>query len=48
MRTPEEIQTEIEDLERKLKKREGKPGFAANAEAIKSRLAECRAELPDE
>jgi hypothetical protein len=46
MRAPEEIQAEIDDLERKLKKREGKPGFATNSEAIKARLAECRAELP--
>jgi ribosome-interacting GTPase 1 len=33
---------EIEDLERKLKKREGKPGFAVNVDAIKARLAELR------
>jgi hypothetical protein len=42
-----DIQTEIDDLSRKLKKREGRPGFAANAEAIKARLEECRAELAD-
>jgi hypothetical protein len=47
MRTPEEIQAEIDDLERKLKKREGKPGFATNSEEIKTRLADCRAEMPD-
>jgi hypothetical protein len=47
MRTPEEIQAEIDDLERKLKKREGKPGFATNSEEIKARLADCRAEMPD-
>jgi hypothetical protein len=45
MRTPDEIQSEIDDLSRKLKKREGKPGFTANADAIKARIAECRAEL---
>jgi hypothetical protein len=44
MRTAEEIQAEIDDLSRKLKKREGKPGFAMNVEAIKARLAECQAE----
>lgn len=47
MRTPDEIQTEIDDLERRLKKREGRVGFAANVEAIKARLDECRAELAD-
>jgi hypothetical protein len=47
MRAADEIQTEIDTLERKLKKREGKPGFAANSEAIKARLEECRAELAD-
>jgi hypothetical protein len=47
MRAPEDIQTEIDDLERKLKKREGKPGFATNSEEIKARIAECRAEMPD-
>ena len=47
MRTAEEIQAEIDDLQRKLKKREGKPGFAANAEAIKARIAECETELAD-
>lgn len=45
MRSAEEIQAEIDDLSRKLRKREGKPGFAANVEAIKARLEECRAEL---
>jgi hypothetical protein len=35
-----EIQTEIDELSRKLKKREGRPGFAANTEAIKARLEE--------
>lgn len=45
MRNPDEIQAEIDDLSRKLKKREGKPGFAANTEAIKARLEECRSEL---
>lgn len=45
MRTAEEIRTEIDDLNRKLRKREGKPGFASNVEEIKARLAECRAEL---
>jgi hypothetical protein len=44
MRTPDEIQAEVDDLSRKLKKREGKPGFAVNSEAIKARLEECRAE----
>jgi hypothetical protein len=44
MRTAEEIQAEIDDLSRKLKKREGKPGFAMNVKAIKARLAECQAE----
>jgi hypothetical protein len=45
MRTAAEIQSEIDELSRKLKKREGRPGFAANTEAIKARLEECRAEL---
>jgi hypothetical protein len=44
MRTQEQIDGEVADLERKLKKREGKPGFAQNVEAIKARIAECRAE----
>jgi hypothetical protein len=47
MRSREDIQTEIDDLSRKLRKREGKPGFTANSEAIKARLEECRAELAD-
>jgi hypothetical protein len=47
MRTKAEIQAEIDDLTRKLNKREGRPGFAANAEAIKARLGECRSELAD-
>jgi len=47
MRPREEIEAEIDDLQRKLKKRDGKPGFAANVEAIKGRLNECRAELGD-
>jgi hypothetical protein len=42
-----EIQSEIDELSRKLKKREGCPGFAANVEAIKARLEECRVELAD-
>jgi hypothetical protein len=48
MRTAEEIRAEIAELERKLKKREGRPGFTANIEAINARLAEIRAELGDE
>lgn len=47
MRTAEEIQAEIDELDRKLKKREGKPGFTANVEAIKARRAECVSELGD-
>jgi hypothetical protein len=47
MRTADEIQAEIDDLLRKLRKREGRPGFAANVEAIKARIAECRTELTD-
>lgn len=47
MRPREEIEIEITDLERKLKKREGRPGFATNAEAIKARIVECQAELGD-
>lgn len=47
MRTKEEIQAQIDDLSRKLKKREGKPGYAINVEAIKSRIAECHTELND-
>jgi hypothetical protein len=48
MRPPEEIRAEIAELERKLKKRESRPGFTANIEAINARLAEIRAELGDE
>lgn len=44
MRTQEEIDAEIADLERKLKKREGRPGFAANVEEISARITECRDE----
>jgi hypothetical protein len=47
-RDPETIKAEIADLERILKKRTGKPGYAANVEAVKARLAECRTELGDE
>lgn len=32
--------TELELLKAKLKAREGKPGFSANVEAIKARIAE--------
>lgn len=45
MRDADEIQVEIDDLTRKLKKREGRPGFATNVEAIKARIAECQSEL---
>jgi hypothetical protein len=48
MRTADEIQAEIDDLQRKLKKREGRPGFATNVAAIKTRIAECEAETPSE
>jgi hypothetical protein len=47
MRTAGEIRTEIEGLTAKLKKREGKPGFTQNVEAIKARIEECQAELSD-
>jgi len=47
MRTADEINAEIDGLNRRLKKRDGKPGFAANVEAIKARIAECQAELAD-
>lgn len=47
MRTKEEIQSEIDSLSRKLRKREGKPGFATNVEEIKARIAGCEAELTD-
>lgn len=47
MRAADEIQTEIDEIERKLRKREGKPGFATNVEALKARREECRAELAD-
>lgn len=47
MRTKEEIQTEIDDLSRKLKKRADKPGYAVNVEALKARIAECQSELAD-
>lgn len=45
MRTKEEIQGEIDDLNRRLKKRDGKVGFAANVAAIRDRIAECQSEL---
>ena len=36
--------TELEDLKRKLAAREGKPGYRANAEALKQRIAELEAQ----
>ena len=45
MRSAEEIRAEIDDLNRRLAKREGKPGFKANVEAIRARIAEIQAEL---
>lgn len=44
-REPEAVKSEIADLERMLKKRTGKPGFADNVKAIEARLAACRTEL---
>ncbi len=35
-----EQQAELASLKDKLKARDGKPGFAANVEAIKARIAE--------
>ena len=45
MRSPDEIKAEIAELERWRKKRENKPGFAANVAEIDARLTECRAEF---
>lgn len=36
--------SEIEELRRKLTARENKPGFRANVEAIKQRIAELEAQ----
>lgn len=36
--------TELEDLKRKLAAREGKPGYRANVEALKQRIAELEAQ----
>jgi hypothetical protein len=44
-REPEEIKAEIADLQRRLQKRRGKPGFAANVKDIEARLAELDAEM---
>lgn len=38
--------TEIERLETLLQSRENKPGYKANCEAIRQRLSELRATLP--
>ena len=36
--------TGLEDLKRKLAAREGKPGYRANVEALKQRIAELEAQ----
>lgn len=35
---------DLEDLKRKLAAREGKPGYRANVEALKQRIAELEAQ----
>ena len=44
-RDPQVIKDEIAVLERKLKARRGKPGFAANVADLEGRIDACRAEL---
>lgn len=49
--TPEEraaLEAEQTDLSRKVRKREDRPGFAANVEEIKARIAEIDALLAAE
>lgn len=44
--TEEQTRERLEDLQRKLKAREGKPGWAVNAEEIRAEIERLEATLP--